>query len=91
MLIRTWEVDCEPRNPRNNYDISKILKLIKIQFHMVVTNKTFNLKINPYQYHIEINPNVYFAIARYAKSSIFKLLRFKSQSSVIETSQKRNV
>ena len=48
MFIRTWEVDRGAHIPRFNYDISKILELIESQFHMVFTNKTINLRINPY-------------------------------------------
>ena len=47
--------------------------------------------MDPYQYRVEINPNVNFAIACYADRSILKLLKFLSQSTVIETSQKRAV
>ena len=58
---------------------------------MVFTNKTINLRMDLYQYRVEINPNVNFAIACYAERSILKLLGFGSQSTVIETSQKRAV
>ena len=58
---------------------------------MVYTNKTFNLKMDPYQYRVEINPNVNFAISCYAQRSILKLPWFNSQSTVIETPQKRAV
>ena len=54
MFIKTWEVDRGPQIPGGNYDISKILELIETQFHMVFSNKTINLKINPYQYRVEI-------------------------------------
>ena len=76
---------------KSNYDISKILELIESQFHMVFSNKIINLKMDPYQYRVEINPNVTFAIACYAEHSILKLLGFGSQSTVIETRQKRAV
>ena len=66
----TWEVDRGAQIPRGNYNISKILRLIESQFHMVFTNKTFNLRMDPYQYPVEINPNVNFAIASYAERSI---------------------
>ena len=91
MFIRTWEVDREARIPRGNYDISKILELIEGHFHMVFGNKTITLRMDPYQYRVEINPNVNFAIACDADRSILKLLGFGSQSTVIETSQKRAV
>ena len=91
VFIRTWEVDRGPQIPRGNYDISKILELIETQFHLVFSNKTINLKINPYQYRVEINRNVHFAIACYADCSILKLLGLGSQSTVIETPQKRAV
>ena len=58
---------------------------------MVFTNKTINLRIDPDQNRVEINPNVNFSIACYAKRFICKLLGFGSQSTVIETSQKRAV
>ena len=47
--------------------------------------------MDPYQYRVEINPNVTFAIACYSKHSILKLLGFGSQSTVIETVKKRAV
>ena len=58
---------------------------------MVFTNKTINLRMDPYQSRVELNPNVNFAIACYAKRSILKLLGFTSQQTVIETPQKRAV
>ena len=67
------------------------MELIESQFHLVFSNKTINIKINPYQYRDEINPNVTFEIACYAEHSILKLLGFVSQSTVIETPQKRTV
>ena len=45
--------------------------------------------MGPYQYRVEINPNVNVAIACYAKRAILKLIGFGSQSTVIETPQKR--
>ena len=42
--------------------------------------------MDSYKYRVEINPNVNYAIACYAKRSILKLLKFLSQSTVIETS-----
>ena len=58
---------------------------------MVFSNKTINLSMDPYQYRVEINPNVTFAIACYVEHSILKLLGFGSQSTVIESPQKRAV
>ena len=58
---------------------------------MVFSNKTINLRMDPYQYRVEINPNVNFAIACYAERSILKLFGFGSQSTVIETPKKRVV
>ena len=58
---------------------------------MVFSNKTIDLRQDPYQYRVEINPNVTFAIACYAVDTILKLLEFGSQSSVIKTPQKRAV
>ena len=91
MFIRTLEVYRGAQIPRGNYDISKILELIESQFHMMFTNKTINLKMDTYQYRVEINPNVNFAIACYEERSILKLLGFASQLTVIETPQKRGV
>ena len=70
MFVRTWEVDRGAQIPRGNYDISRILELIEIQFYMVLSNKTINLRMDPYQYRVEINPNVTFAIACYAEHFI---------------------
>ena len=47
--------------------------------------------MDPYQYRVEINPNVNFAIACYAERSILKLLGFELQSTVIETFKMRAV
>ena len=58
---------------------------------MVFSNKTINLSMDPYQYRIEINRNVTYAIAYYAEHSILKLLKFGSQSTVIGTPLKRAV
>ena len=58
---------------------------------MVLSNEAIYLKINPYQYRMEIIPNVNFAIACYAEPLILKLLGFRSQSTVIKTPQKRVV
>ena len=91
VFIRTWEIDRGAQIPRGNFNISKILELIESQFYMVFTNKTFNQRMDPYQYRVEINSNVNFAIACYAKRSILKLLKFGSQSTVIEILQKRAV
>ena len=66
MFIRTWEVDRQAQIPRGNYDISKLLELIKSQCHWVFSIKTINLRMDPFQYRVEINPNVHFAIACYA-------------------------
>ena len=85
VFIRTSEIYRKPQIQRGNYDISKILELIESQFHMVFTNKTINLRMDPYQYRVEINLNVNFAIDCYAERSILKLLGFKSQSTAIET------
>ena len=49
------------------------------------SNKTINLKIDSYQYRVEINPNEQFAIACYADCSILQLLGFGSQSIVQKT------
>ena len=67
VFMRTWEVDRSPHIPLVNYDISKILMQIESQFNMVFSNKTINLRMDPYQYQVEINPNVNFAISCYAE------------------------
>ena len=85
VFIRTWEVDRGAQIPRYNYNISKILEMKKSQFYMVLSNKTINLRIDSYQYRVEINPNVNLSIACYAERSILKLLGFGLQSTAIET------
>ena len=47
VFIRTWDVDCGAQIPRGNYDISKILELIKSLIYMVFRNKTINLRMDP--------------------------------------------
>ena len=86
-----WEVIHGADIPFGNYEISKILELIKTQFNMVLSNKTINLKINQYQYRVEINPNETFMITCYADHSILKLLGFGSQSATFEFPQERTV
>ena len=88
--IRGWVFDRAPQIPRGNYDLSKILDLIKSQFRMVFINKTMNLNIDLYQYRVEINPNEQFAIACYAERSILQLLGLRSQSIVQKTPGKRS-
>ena len=87
--FRGWVVDRAPQIPGGNYDISKILELIEAQFNLVFSNKTINLKIDSYQYRVEINPNEQFAIACYADRSILQLLGFRSQFIVQKTQGKR--
>ena len=87
--FRGWVIDRAPQIPRGNYDISKILELIKTQFNLLLSNKTINLKLDSYQYRVEINPNEQFAIACYLDRSILQLLGFGSQSIVQKTSGKR--
>ena len=53
--FRGWAVDRAPQIPRGNYDISKILELIKTKCHSIFSNKTINLKIDFYQSCVEIN------------------------------------
>ena len=48
------------------------------------SNKFSSQKINLYQYRVEINPNVIFAIFCFAERSILKLLKFESQSKVMK-------
>ena len=78
-----------PQIPRGNYAISKILELIETQFNLMFSNKTINLKIDSYQYRVEIDPNEQFAIAYYADRSILQLLGFGSQFIVQKTPGKR--
>ena len=75
-------VDRSPQIPRGNYDISKILELIETQINLVFINKTINMKIDSYQYRVEINPNEQLGIACYADRSILQLLGFGLQSIV---------
>ena len=83
--FRGWVFDRAPQISRGNYDISKLLELIETQFNLVFSNKTINLKIDSYQYRVEINPNKHFAIGCYAERSILLLLWFGSQSIVQKT------
>ena len=50
--FRGWVVDRAPQIPWDNYDISKILKLIENQFKLVFSNTTIHLKIDSYQYRV---------------------------------------
>ena len=52
----------------------KILELIGTQFYLIFINKTINQKIDSYQYRVEINPNVNFAIDCNADRSILSLV-----------------
>ena len=87
--FRGWLVDRAPQIPRGNYDISKILELIETQFNLVFSNKTINLKIDPYQNRVEINPTEQFAVACYAERSILHIGGFGLQSIVQKTPGKR--
>ena len=91
VFIRTWVVDRGAQIPRGHYDILTILELIESQFLIVFNNQPINLRMNPYQYRVEINPNVNFEIVCYSECSILKLLELGSQSTVKETLQKRAV
>ena len=86
-----WKVDRGPQIPRGNYAILKISEVIESQFYMIFTNWTINLRMDFYQYRVEINLNVNFAIVCYVERSILNQFRFESQSTVIETPQKRAV
>ena len=48
-----------------------------------------NLNFDIYQYHVEINPNVKFAIACYSERSVLQLLHFGSQPNGKQTPEKR--
>ena len=78
VCYRTWEIDRGTQISRGNSDISRILELIYRRFHMDFSNKTINLSMDLYQYRVEINLNMNFAIACYAERSILKLLGFGS-------------
>ena len=71
-----WMVDRAPQIPRGNYNISKILLLIKNRFNLVFSNRSFNLKIYSDQYRVAIIPNGHVAIACYANLSILQLIGF---------------
>ena len=62
--IRGRIIDCAPQISRGNYYISKILELIETSLIWCLTIK--HLKIDSYQYRVEINPNKHFAIDCYA-------------------------
>ena len=72
--FRCWVVDRAPQILRGNYNISKILEVIEIQFNLVFSNKTIYLKIDFYQYRVEINSYKQFSIACYANRSILHQL-----------------
>ena len=67
------------------------MKLINSLFHISFINKTNNLKYDTYKYRLEINFNVHFAIASFGERTIFTLIGFGSQSTVIEAAIKRAV
>ena len=81
-----WVVERGPKLARGNYDISRILDLLDFQFQLSLgMNNKSNLKFDIYQYRVEINPNVKFAIACYSERSVLQLLGFKSQINVKQT------
>ena len=54
-------------------------------------NNTSNLNFDIYQYRVEINPNLKFAIACYSEQSVLQLLGFGSQTNVKQTPGKRTI
>ena len=54
-------------------------------------NNKSNLNFDIYQYRVEINPNVKFAIACYSERSVLQLLGFGSQTNVKQTPGKRTI
>ena len=81
-----------PKIARGNYDISRILDLLDFQFQLAfgINNKS-NLNFDIYQYRVEINPNVQFAIACYSERSVLQLLGFGSQTNLKQTPGKRTI
>ena len=77
-----------PKIERGNKDIWKILDLLDFQFQLSFgNNNKSNLNFDIYQYLVEINPNVKFAIACYSERSMLQLLGFGSQTNVKQTPQ----
>ena len=54
-------------------------------------NKKCNLNFDIYQYCVEINPNVKFAIACYPEQSVLQLIGFGSLTNVKQTLGKRTI
>ena len=87
-----WVVERGLKIARGNYDISKILDLLYFQFQLAfVNNNKSNLNFDIYQYRVEINYNVKFAIACYSERSVLQLLGFGSQTNVKQTPRKRTI
>ena len=75
-----------------NYDISRILDLLDFQFQLACgMNNKRNLNIDIYQFRVEINPTVKFAIACYSERSVLQFLGFGSQTNVKQTPRKRTI
>ena len=87
-----WVVERGPKIARGSYNISKILDLLDFQFQLAFSmNNKSNLNFDIYQYRVEINPNLKFAIACYSERLVLQLLRFGSQTSVKQTPGKRTI
>ena len=54
-------------------------------------NNKSNLNFDIYQYRVEINPNVKFAIACYSERSVLQQLGFGTQTNVKQTPGKRTI
>ena len=54
-------------------------------------NYQSNLNFDNYQYRVEINPNVKFAIACYSVRSVLRLLGFRSQTNLKHTPGKQTI
>ena len=85
-------VERKPKFERGNYDISKILNLLDLQFQLALgNNNKSNLNFDIYQYRVKINPNIKFAIACYSKRSVLQQLGFGSQTKVKQTSGQQTI
>ena len=85
-------VERGPKIARGYYNISRILYLLDFPFQLVFgMNNKSNLNFDIYQYRVEINTNVKFAIACYSERSVLQLLGVGSQINVTQTPGKRTI
>ena len=75
----------EPEILRGNYDISKIVTLIKTKFYKIFTKNNIYLIMDPFESGDEINPNSKFAMTCFDYHSVLKLLVLGTKSIVHKT------